>query len=106
MAAGKNELEAFVGNAVHFVLVGICWFLRQFHELWLLLIKIFTDNEGRLNMTNNLQPKIQGEKTTGLGLYNITQRYQFFTDDPVETRSESTSFHVSIPLINHSAINP
>ena len=48
---------------------------------------------------NNLQKKNQVASSTKLGLENIKSRYHFFTKQPVEVISNTTSFIVALPLI-------
>ena len=69
-----------------------------------LSIKVRIDDRGRLEMTNNIQPKVQSEHSIGMGLENIKKRYKFFTEDPVEINDIAGQFSVSIPLITSSMI--
>ncbi|MFZ4521023.1 MAG: sensor histidine kinase [Bacteroidales bacterium] len=57
-------------------------------------------SDGKLIITNNLQPRTQHEPGSGTGLQNIRARYQFFTSNPVEIVSSATNFMVKIPLLS------
>jgi sensor histidine kinase YesM len=49
---------------------------------------------------NNLQKRMQvGEFYSGLGLDNITKRYKFLSDKPVEIQESAHHFTVRLPLI-------
>ena len=53
---------------------------------------------------NTLQPRTtSGEHSSGVGLQNITKRYQFLSDVPVLVEKSESSFSVKLPLINQSA---
>lgn len=51
---------------------------------------------------NNLQQKINQEKSTGFGLQNIATRYSLLSDKKIEIKESEESFSVSIPLIKTS----
>jgi hypothetical protein len=64
--------------------------------LW---IKIFSD-KGKIIVENNLQPKLSPEKSTGIGLENITRRYRIRTSlEPGIDKSDNV-FRVILPLIS------
>lgn len=59
-----------------------------------------------LVVQNNLQPRPQSEKSTGVGLQNIITRYALLTDKPVWVGENDGSFVVKIPLLTHSVKEP
>jgi len=61
-------------------------------------IKIY-EEAGNLVVQNNLQPKQIVKKSSGVGLANITQRYQILTDKKVIINQEANSFAVVIPML-------
>ncbi|TYA53781.1 2TM domain-containing protein [Formosa maritima] len=63
-----------------------------------LQIKIF-EFEGSLVVENNLQPKQIVKKSSGVGLSNITQRYNLLTKRKVNINQQADSFAVSIPML-------
>lgn len=65
-----------------------------------LKIDVFAVN-GTLVVSNNLQKKKQLFESTGIGLDNIRNRYRLLSDRIVSVTESSTSFTVSIPLIEH-----
>lgn len=63
-----------------------------------LFIKIFED-EGKIVVENNLQPKMMVEVSTGIGLQNIRKRYRLITkEEPVMEMTEEV-FRVKLPGI-------
>jgi two-component system LytT family sensor kinase len=65
-----------------------------------LRIDVFAEN-GRLVVSNNLQKKNQLNESTGIGLDNIRNRYKLLSDRKVEVQENSSSYVVSIPLIEN-----
>jgi len=65
-----------------------------------LTIDVYAVN-GTLVVSNNLQKKNQVFESTGIGLDNIRNRYKLLGDKVVEVTESSTSFTVSIPLIEN-----
>ena len=57
--------------------------------------------DGKLVVCNNLQKKNQTNKSTGIGLNNIRNRYKLLSEKQVEVSNSGTSFTVSIPLIEN-----
>jgi two-component system LytT family sensor kinase len=51
---------------------------------------------------NNLQVKTSGVESTGMGLQNITNRYELLTNKQVEVTTDTADFSVSLPLIYDS----
>lgn len=65
-----------------------------------LFIRIFHSND-YLVVHNNLQEKIHSEHSSGLGLNNITRRYEFLTERKVLVEKTNDSFTVKLPLIRN-----
>ena len=63
-----------------------------------LTIKIFVADK-MLIVTNNLQPRLDKEGSTKIGLQNIVNRYRFLTDKPVEIEPTPGEFTVRLPLL-------
>jgi len=61
-------------------------------------IRIFETN-GNLVVENNLQPKQILKKSSGVGLSNITQRYQLLTNKKVNINQDNKHFRVAIPML-------
>lgn len=68
-------------------------------------VNIYTEDGTSLVVTNNLQPKITIEESTGKGLYNINKRYQLIANKSIELYKTETSFVVKIPLLNKNELN-
>jgi LytS/YehU family sensor histidine kinase len=62
-------------------------------------ILIFMSNNNYLSVENNLQKKIEPGRSTGIGLKNIINRYQYLTVKKVIVIESSTKFKVSVPLV-------
>jgi sensor histidine kinase YesM len=58
-----------------------------------------TENHGRLEISNNINPKRSRESSTGMGLQNIMNRYELLTPEKVEIIREENKFTVVIPLL-------
>lgn len=56
-------------------------------------------NESHLIFSNPLQPKQTKEKSTGLGLINIAERYSNFAAKKLQVEQTTTEFIVKLPLI-------
>ena len=56
-----------------------------------------------LCVTNNLQPRLQHEPSTGLGLENIKRRFSLMIEEPVRIEQTAHEFRVCLPL---QRINP
>lgn len=63
-----------------------------------LLVKIFVENSSYLVVENNIQPKIEKEPSTGVGLENIRNRYLYLTDKEMFVESNRSIFKVKLPL--------
>ncbi|HRH66441.1 MAG TPA: two-component regulator propeller domain-containing protein [Bacteroidia bacterium] len=68
-----------------------------------LVIDLFVSNE-MLFVRNNINPKIQKEKSTGLGLQNIINRYKLLTSLPVKVDHATDHFTVALPLLTENKL--
>lgn len=64
-----------------------------------LKIHIIQEGESCLLVVNNLQEKTIFEKSTKVGLRNISNRYQLLSDQQVEISKEEGLFKVRLPLL-------
>ena len=62
-----------------------------------------TEASGFLQVKNNLQEKQVIKKSSGVGLYNIKQRYALLTKRPVLIEKDARDFRVSVPLLTKQA---
>lgn len=69
-----------------------------------LQIKIFYI-DGRITVSNNLQPKLSSEVSTGFGLTNLTERYKILSGDDVLIESTNELFAVSIKILENENSN-
>lgn len=66
-------------------------------------LKISIDCEGdRVIVSNNLQPKLYKEISTGKGLANLTERYRIGSGDEVIIKDDNGVFSVSIKILSHA----
>ena len=63
-----------------------------------LKINIYED-QGSLVVENNLQPKQIIKKSSGVGLGNITQRYDLLTNKKVNISKDANRFAIAIPML-------
>ena len=63
-----------------------------------LVVKIFTDNDNHLIISNKIQPKIGKEEGTGIGLANLVERYRLKWNEKVEIFDDGKNFSVTLPL--------
>ena len=63
-----------------------------------LQIKVFYE-EGRITVSNNLQPKLTTEATTGSGLINLAERYKILSGDDINIHTSAKQFSVSIKIL-------
>lgn len=63
-----------------------------------LKIKIF-EKEGFLYVTNNLQPKAIMKTESGVGLSNISQRYEMLTKRPFSVEKTTDEFIAKLPVL-------
>ena len=64
-----------------------------------LFINISAGNGQMLTVENNINPKVQREASTQVGLKNICERYQLLSDAKVNIENGGGSFKVSVPLL-------
>jgi two-component system, LytTR family, sensor kinase len=62
-------------------------------------IKLYANGIPELEVSNNLQPKINKEVSSNIGLNNINQRYELITGKQIRISEGPEFFRVSIPLI-------
>ena len=64
-----------------------------------LQVSIVTTGEQSLKVSNPIQPKIMEEAGNGIGLANLSERYQLKWNRNVEIINDGTSFEVVLPLV-------
>jgi two-component system, LytTR family, sensor kinase len=65
-----------------------------------LTIQIIFDNESStLSVINNLSPKRQNTSGSGLGLFNLNNRYELLSKKRIEITQNETEFKVVIPVL-------
>ena len=71
-----------------------------------LTISIATQGNQAITVSNNLQPKLDKEKSSGIGLANLSERYRLMWDrDIVINDDNDDRFEVTIPLIENTLTN-
>jgi sensor histidine kinase YesM len=68
-----------------------------------LQVSIVTTEEPCLKVSNPIQPKITVEAGNGIGLANLTERYQLKWNRNVEIVNDGTTFEVVLPLVEPNA---
>lgn len=58
---------------------------------------------GRLSVRNNITPRMNPDSSSGMGLDNIRQRFQYFTAEQVKISNENGIFEVTLPLLKISS---
>ena len=66
-------------------------------------MSIMTTEEPCLKVSNPIQPKITVEAGNGIGLANLTERYQLKWNRNVEIVNDGTTFEVVLPLVEPNA---
>ncbi|HVZ56981.1 MAG TPA: histidine kinase [Chitinophagaceae bacterium] len=66
-------------------------------------IDIFATDDQMLHVRNNLQPRLQTEPSTRIGLQNITKRYELLGGRTVNVHRTESAFEVVLPLLAPSA---
>ena len=64
-----------------------------------LKISIRTEDTEWLSVCNPIQPKITGEKNTGIGLANLNKRYELLFHRQITIEKKNGMFCVKIPLL-------
>jgi sensor histidine kinase YesM len=60
---------------------------------------------GRIITTNNIQPKLSSEPSTGLGLENLSERYRILSGDEIIISNNEKIFSVSIKTLDNENSN-
>ncbi len=55
--------------------------------------------EDKIIIENNFQPKATQEDSTGVGLYNLAERYRLFFDKEIEIERTEKHFTVKLPIV-------
>jgi hypothetical protein len=63
-----------------------------------LTVKIYTDNDNHLIISNEIHPKIGKEEGIGIGLANLAERYRIKWNENVEFFNDGKIFSVTLPL--------
>ena len=63
-----------------------------------LTVKIITDDDNHLIISNKIRPKIGKEEGTGIGLANLAERYRLKWNEKVEIFDDGKIFSVTLPL--------
>ena len=87
-------LQMLVENAVKHNVISVHHPLRLY---------IYTTEEGKLVVKNNLQKKTQNVPSGKVGLNNISSRYKLLKQPPVEIQETAEEFIVTVPLIKTAA---
>jgi len=66
-----------------------------------LQIKVYNEGEIMLVVSNNLQPKLSTEASTGKGLENISTRYKLLSNQTIVITNNSKVFEVKLPLLTN-----
>ncbi|MBR6272696.1 MAG: histidine kinase, partial [Bacteroidales bacterium] len=64
-----------------------------------LQVSVVTSEDQSLKVSNPIQPKIMEEAGNGIGLANLSERYQLKWNRNVEIINDGTSFEVVLPLV-------
>jgi len=62
-------------------------------------IRVYVDENQLLVVRNNLQPKLDKEVSTHIGLENISKRYQFVSKQSIMIQREPEHFTIKLPLV-------
>jgi len=57
-------------------------------------------HDGVITVTNNIQPKLSSEDSTGLGLANLSERYKILSGNDILIESGEESFSVTIKILD------
>lgn len=63
-----------------------------------LTVSVSTDDDNRLIIINKIQPKIEKEEGSGIGLANLLERYRLKWNENVEIFDDGMIFKVTLPL--------
>jgi two-component system, LytTR family, sensor kinase len=62
-------------------------------------------HDGWLTVTNPVQKKTSEEATSGMGLFNLSERYRLISGDEVVIKADESIFSVSIKILDHEDCN-
>ena len=63
-------------------------------------IRIYTNDDNRLVVENNLQKRTDPAPSTGVGLQNLNLRCKYLSNHHLIIQQTETSFSVTVPLMN------
>ncbi|UII25595.1 histidine kinase [Fulvivirga maritima] len=66
---------------------------------------IVKEENGYLTVSNNVQPKQYSEASTGIGLFNLSERYKLISNDEIIINDDGKQFSVSIKLLTDEDSN-
>lgn len=58
-----------------------------------------TAEDNHIVVSNPIHPKLQAEESTGIGLRNLSSRYELITGHKIEVVENGEMFIVKLPLI-------
>jgi len=93
-----EQLEGYVVPLSLQLLLENCTKHNAGTEAHPLFIKIYKNNNN-LMIENNIQPRNSNEKSSGIGLPNIVQRYKLLTQRNVLIEKTEKTFKVQIPIL-------
>lgn len=64
-------------------------------------IRVRSNQNREIAVSNNLQKRGAIENSTGLGLYNLNQRYHYLGNKEISIKESPETFTVTIPLLPH-----
>lgn len=64
-----------------------------------------TTEEGYIVVANTIQPKLEAEESTGIGLSNLSHRYELLTGRTVRVENDGRTFTVKLPILNPTTSN-
>lgn len=82
-------LQMLIENAVKHNVIS------KDNPLW---IKIYISEDQYINVENNIQPKLDNEPSTGVGIENIRNRYLYLAGKEVIIKNDEKTFRVQLPL--------
>ncbi len=68
-----------------------------------LKVKVYISDHKYLVVENNIQPKIEREPSTGVGLENIRNRYLYLTGKEISIQNHNSLFIVKLPLFERES---
>lgn len=69
-----------------------------------LTITIKSTEDEAIAVSNNIQPKIEKERSNGIGLANLLERYCLRWEEEIKVRNDGDIFEVVVPLVKGSTI--